>query len=290
MANKPILIAAAVVLLLSVGSLAVAGAALGSAEEDFGSISADDYLTEAATSHEIQYIDEDGFGSAGFFILIEAEATDENDDGLVDACVDFQFTVMAGSNDVTEESSEVDCTRSATNKFDYEGGEFYDRGFLAVAKICDTYDDGGGTNGDQEVAEDVESCTVGTVYTVESTTSMMVFDSDSYAIEMLGVLGDFLGELLGGSCLGFIGICCGVILLVLGLIVGGNQQTPVIMNGGMAPQAGVGYQAPVGQMPGQPMVQQSYAPPVAQQPTPQAMPQATEQAPASQIWDQVDNQ
>jgi hypothetical protein len=145
-------------------------------------------------------------------------------------------------------------------------------------------------NGDQEVAEDVESCSVGTVYTVESTTSMMVFDSDSYAIEMLGVLGDFLGELLGGSCLGFIGICCGVILLVLGLIVGGNQQTPVIMNGGMAPQAGVGYQAPVGQMPGQPMVQQSYAPPVAQQPTPQAMPQATEQAPASQIWEQADNQ
>ena len=289
MANKPILIAAAVVLLLSVGSLAVAGAALGSAEEDFGSISADDYLTEAATSHEIQYIDEDGFGSAGFFILIEAEATDENDDGLVDACVDFQFTVMAGSNDVTEESSEVDCTRSATNKFDYEGGEFYERGFLAVAKICDTYDDGGGTNGDQEVAEDVESCTVGTVYTVESTTSMMVFDSDSYAIEMLGVLGDFLGELLGGSCLGFIGICCGVILLVLGLIVGGNQQPPVMMGGmptGQIPT--MGYQAPVGQMP----QQQVQAPIQQTMPQGQVVPNAqmtqqpAEQQPQSNVLDQ----
>ena len=260
MANKPVLIAAAVVLLLSIGSLAVAGAALGSVDEDFESISAFDYLTDESTSHQIKYVDDDGAGSAGFWILIEAGATDENDDGLVDACVDFEFTVMDGSEDVTEDTSEVDCTRSSTEQFDEE---FPEKDYMAVAKICDTYDDSG------QGLEELESCSIGTVYTVQSTSSMMVFDADAYYIENLAVLGDFLGELFGGSCFGIIGICCGVILLIVGLIMGGNQQPPVMM-GGMPTggMPGVAYQAPTGQMPqqmiqppiGQPMNQQPVAP------------------------------
>ncbi|DAC22607.1 MAG TPA: hypothetical protein D7H89_02190 [Candidatus Poseidoniales archaeon] len=279
MANKPVLIAAAVVLLLSIGSLAVAGAALGSVEEDFENISANDYLTDKSTSHQIKYVDDDGAGSAGFWILIEAEATDENDDGLVDECVDFEFTVMDGSEDVTEETSEVDCTRGSTEQFDVE---FPEKDYMAVAKICDTYDDSG------EGFEDLESCSIGTVYTVQSTSSMMVFDTDAYYIEVLGELGDFLGELLGGSCFGIIGICCGVILLIVGLIMGGNQQPPVMM-GGMPTggMPGVAYQAPTGQMPqqmiqppiGQPMNQQPVAP-VAEQP-------ATSEQPTQQVWENL---
>ena len=279
MANKPVLIAAAVVLLLSIGSLAVAGAALGNLEEDFENISAADYLTGESTSHQIKYIDDDGAGSSGFQIMIQADVTDENDDGLVDACVDFEFTVMDGSEDVTEETSEVDCTRGSTEQFDEE---FPEKDYMAVAKICDTYDDSG------EGFEDLESCSIGTVYTVQSTSSMMVFDTDAYYIEILGELGDFLGELLGGSCFGIIGICCGVILLIVGLIMGGNQQPPVMM-GGMPTggMPGVAYQAPTGQMPqqmiqppiGQPMNQQPVAP-VAEQP-------ASSEQPTQQVWENL---
>lgn len=274
MANKPVLIAAAVVLLLSIGSLAVAGAALGNLEEDFENISAADYLTGESTSHQIKYIDDDGAGSSGFQIMIQADVTDENDDGLVDACVDFEFTVMDGSEDVTEETAEVDCALKAVSKFDEE---FPDGGMITVAKICDTYDDSG------EGFEDLESCSIGTVYTIQSTSSMMVFDADAYYIEVLGEIGDFLGELLGGSCFGIIGICCGVILLIVGLIMGGNQQPPVMMGG----MPGVAYQAPTGQMPqqmiqppiGQPMNQQPVAP-VAQQP-------ATSEQPTQQVWENL---
>ena len=279
MANKPVLIAAAVVLLLSIGSLAVAGAALGSVDEDFESISAFDYLTDESTSHQIKYIDDDGAGSSGFQIMIRADLTDENDDGLVDACVDFEFTVMDGSDDVTEETSEVDCASDIVAKFDEE---FPDGGMIAVAKICDTYDDSG------QGFEELESCSIGTVYTVQSTSSMMVFDTDAYYIENLEVLGDFLGELFGGSCFGIIGICCGVILLIVGLIMGGNQQPPVMM-GGMPTggMPGVAYQAPTGQMPqqmiqppiGQPMIQQPVAP-VAEQST-------TSEQPSQQVWEKL---
>ena len=279
MANKPVLIAAAVVLLLSVGSLAVAGAALGSVDEDFESISAFDYLTDESTSHQIKYVDDDGAGSAGFWILIEAGATDENDDGLVDACIDFEFTVMDGSEDVTEDTSEVDCTRSSTEQFDEE---FPEKDYMAVAKICDTYDDSG------QGLEELESCSIGTVYTVQSTSSMMVFDADAYYIENLAVLGDFLGELFGGSCFGIIGICCGVILLIVGLIMGGNQQPPVMM-GGMPTggMPGVAYQAPTGQMPQQ-MIQPPIGQPMNQQPVaPVAEQSATSEQPTQQVWEKL---
>ena len=279
MANKPVLIAAAVVLLLSIGSLAVAGAALGSVDEDFESISAFDYLTDESTSHQIKYVDDDGAGSTGFWILIEAGATDENDDGLVDACVDFEFTVMDGSEDVTEDTSEVDCTRSSTEQFDEE---FPEKDYMAVAKICDTYDDSG------QGLEELESCSIGTVYTVQSTSSMMVFDADAYYIENLAVLGDFLGELFGGSCFGIIGICCGVILLIVGLIMGGNQQPPVMM-GGMPTggMPGVAYQAPTGQMPQQ-MIQPPIGQPMNQQPVaPVAEQSAGSEQPTQQVWEKL---
>jgi len=279
MANKPVLIAAAVVLLLSIGSLAVAGAALGSVDEDFESISAFDYLTDESTSHQIKYIDDDGAGSSGFQIMIRADLTDENDDGLVDACVDFEFTVMDGSDDVTEETSEVDCASDIVAKFDEE---FPDGGMIAVAKICDTYDDSG------QGFEELESCSIGTVYTVQSTSSMMVFDADAYYIENLEVLGDFLGELFGGSCFGIIGICCGVILLIVGLIMGGNQQPPVMM-GGMPTggMPGVAYQAPTGQMPQQ-MIQPPIGQPMNQQPVaPVAEQSTTSEQPSQQVWEKL---
>ena len=270
MANKPVLIAAGVVLVLSLGSLAVAGAAISSVEDDFQNITPYSYLSETSTSHEIKYVDDDGLGSAGFYILIEGETTDEDQDGLVDACVDFEFTVMDGSNDVTEQTSEVDCTRYGTTQLD---DEFPDDGFITVAKICDTYDDEG--NG----SEDVESCIIGTMYSVQANTGMMVFDSDSYYVDLLGELGDFLGELFGGSCFGIIGLCCGVILLIVGLIMGGKQQPPVMMGGMPMNQGGMGYQAPVGQM------QQQMQPPLVQQQAPMQPQQEATQAP-SQVWDQ----
>jgi len=270
MANKPVLIAAAVVLVLSIGSLAVAGASIIGVEDDLEKITPYNYLTETSTSHDINYFDYDGLGNAGFYIVIEAETTDEDLDGFVDACVDFEFAVMVGSNDVTEQTSEVDCTRYGTTHLD---DEFPDEGFITVAKICDTYDDEG--NG----SEDVESCTIGTMYSVKGNTGMMVFDSDSYYTDIFAELGEILGELFGGSCFGIIGLCCGVILLIVGLIMGGKQQPAVMMGGMPMNQGGMGYQAPVGQM------QQQMQPPLVQQQAP-VQPQQEATQPPSQIWDQ----
>ena len=87
MANKPVLIAAAVVLVLSIGSLAVAGASIIGVEDDLEKITPYNYLTETSTSHDINYFDYDGLGNAGFYIVIEAETTDEDLDGFVDACL-----------------------------------------------------------------------------------------------------------------------------------------------------------------------------------------------------------
>ena len=116
----------------------------------------------------------------------------------------------------------------------------------------------------------------------------MVFDTDSYYIEVLGELGDFLGELLGGSCFGIIGICCGVILLIVGLIMGGNQQPPVMM-GGMPTggMPGVAYQAPTGQMPQQ-MIQPPIGQPMNQQPVaPDTEQPATSEQPTQQVWENL---
>jgi len=153
---------------------------------------------------------------------------------------------------------------------------------IAAVSVCDTYDDTG--------YEDLEECFLGKTYTIESSTSMTIFDADSYYIEILGQLGGFIGELLGGSCLGILGVCCSIVLLIVGLLVGGNQQPTVMMGGvptGQIPT--MGYQAPVGQMP-----QQQYQAPVQQTmpqgqvvPSAQMTQQPVEQQPQSNVWDQV---
>lgn len=279
MANKPVLIAAAVVLLISVGSLAVAGSAISNIEDDFEAIDESSYLSDASSMHQITYTDDDGAGSGGWFILIEGDDTDSDNNGRSDACEAFTYTVKANGEDVTNSSSEIIC----------EGDEgkdisdlFPDSNLIGVVSVCDTYDDTGD--------EDLEECYVGTTYTIESSTSMFLFDADSYYIELLGELGGFIGELLGGSCVGILGVCCSIVLLIVGLVSGGKQQPPVMMGGmptGQIPT--MGYQPPVGQVP-----QQQFQTPIQQtMPQGQVVPggqvtqQPMEQQPQSQVWDQL---
>ena len=279
MANKPILIAAAVIMLISLGSLAVAGSAISSVEEDFESIDASTYLSDASTSPQIIYTDDDGAGNSGWLILIEGDDTDADNNGRIDACEAFTYTVKADGEDVTNSTSQYLCDED-----DEKGISdlFPDLNLIAAVSVCDTYDDTG--------YEDLEECFLGKTYTIESSTSMTIFDADSYYIEILGQLGGFIGELLGGSCLGILGVCCSIVLLIVGLLVGGNQQPTVMMGGvptGQIPT--MGYQAPVGQMP-----QQQYQAPVQQTmpqgqvvPSAQMTQQPVEQQPQSNVWDQV---
>jgi len=109
MANKPILIAAAVIMLISLGSLAVAGSAISSVEEDFESIDASTYLSDASTSHQIIYTDDDGAGNSGWLILIEGDDTDADNNGRIDACEAFTYTVKADGEDVTNSTSQYLC-------------------------------------------------------------------------------------------------------------------------------------------------------------------------------------
>ncbi|MDE0858361.1 MAG: hypothetical protein OSA38_07315 [Candidatus Poseidoniaceae archaeon] len=285
MANKPLLIVAGVVLLLSIGSLTVIGTSISGIEQDFEDIDPAKYLSKEATSHNIVYLDEDGAGSGGYLILIPGEYTDADEDQLNDECVAFEFTVKdSNGTDVTNTTSETLCS-AASSDYEYinAGG-----GWMVVATVCDTY-------ADTEL-EAVESCSIGDTYAVESTTSMMVFDSDAYFIELLSLGLDFLGEVFGAGCVGILGICCGLILLITGLIVGGKQQPPVMMAGmpmGQQPavsgfQAAVGY----GNNPTEGNAQnpmQQYAPPVNQVAQQMVQP-SVPQAPASQIWDQPGNQ
>tara|TARA_B110000483_G_C18033924_1_gene479866 strand:+ start:84 stop:941 length:858 start_codon:yes stop_codon:yes gene_type:complete len=285
MANKPLLIVACVILLLSIGSLAVASTSISGIEQEFEDIDPGKYLSKEATSHNVLYLDEDGAGSSGYLILIPGEYTDANEDQLNDECVAFEFTVKdSNGTDVTNTTSETLCSAQS---LDYEYIDL-DEGWMVVATVCDTY-------ADAEL-EDVESCSIGNTYVVESTTSMMVFDSDGYFIELLSLGLDFLGDIFGASCLGILGICCGLILLITGLIVGGKQQPPVHMTGApMGQQAAVSnYQAPVGNSnnPTEGYAQNAmpnYAAPVNQVAQQTVQPSVT-QAPTSQIWDQPDNQ
>lgn len=279
MANKPILITAAVIMLISVGSLAVAGAAISSVEEDIESVDASNYLSDASTSHQIIHTDDDGAGSSGWLILIEGDDTDADNNGRSDACEAFTYTVKSDGEDVTNTTSQYIC-----NDDDEKGINelFPDLNLIGAVSVCDTYDDTG--------YEDLDQCFLGKTYTIESNTSMTLFDADSYYIAIIDELGGFIGELLGGSCLGILGVCCSIVLLIVGLVVGGNQQPPVMMGGvptGQIPA--MGYQAPVGQMP-----QQQYQTPVQQTmpqgqvvPNAQMTQQPAEQQPQSNVWDEA---
>jgi hypothetical protein len=80
------------------------------------------------------------------------------------------------------------------------------------------------------------------------------------------------------------------VLLIVGLVVGGNQQPPVMMGGMPTGQnLTMGYQSPAGQMP-----QQQYQVPVQQTmpqgqvvPNAQMAQQPAEQQPQSNVWDQA---
>lgn len=269
--HKPTLIAAAVVLLISMGSFAFAGSAVDGVEEDFENIETDKYLSTEATSHSIVFEDEDGEGSAGFLILIPGNYTDANGDYLNDECVAFEFTVKdQGDEDVTDDTSEKLCKASSVD-YEYINA---DDGWMVVASVCDTF-------ADTEL-EEVETCSLGRTYTVESTTSMMMFDADSYFIELITTGLDFLGDVVGASCMGILGICCGLVLLITGLLVGGNKQMPVAM------QTSVGHFHNTPQAQSQNMAQQ-YIPPV-NQVAQQTPPSEAQENQGSQIWDQTGHQ
>ena len=140
MANKPILITAAVIMLISVGSLAVAGAAISSVEEDIESVDASNYLSDASTSHQIIHTDDDGAGSSGWLILIEGEDTDADNNGRSDACEAFTYTVKSDGEDVTNTTSQYIC-----NDDDEKGINelFPNLNLIGAVSVCDTYDDTG---------------------------------------------------------------------------------------------------------------------------------------------------
>ena len=237
MANKSLLIAGGVCVLLAVVSFGIAWVQSAEGIEDIASVKVSDYTEGPATSFTYTLVDEDNLGSSGWYVMIDGDYVDADDNGYVDDCEGVSFTVtnQAGT-DVTESSSTFSCLYTD----EYIDPDSFD-GQIVFGYVCDTYD---GESGNE--------CSVGEDYTITSETQLYIFDSDSYNIK----IGDDVADILGGLGLGVAGACCcglGGILLLVGLLTGG-KPTPMV--GYMPPQ---GMQQ-MGQMPQQGMQQMGQMP------------------------------
>ena len=238
MANKSLLIAGAVCVLIAVASFGIAGIESADGINELTSIDYMDYVEGPDTSFTYTFTDEDGYGSSGWYVMMNGSYQDSDENGLTDDCegVSFTVTVVRGG-DVTEESSTLTCIYSDDpyefSDSQYDPDPYDDR--IIFGYVCATVD--------EETGYD---CTEGERYTISSDTELYIFDSDSYNL----VIGDGAMELAGGFGIGLVGACCcglGGILLLIGLLTGGK---PTPMPGYMPHQ---GMQQ-MGQMPQQGMM------------------------------------
>ena len=176
--------------LLAIGVLmwVIAGVAFN--EADSG------WIAEGSTGTTLQIADEDGRGDIGFSFFVKADYTDSDDDGVWDHCQDFDITVA----------------KKPESGWDDEDGDFYFQSSREGERTCDV---GSGADksrpGFAKVGHACLGCYRGE-FQFEANQQVWIIYSDE-------ALGDFFGGIFvgagGSSC-----ICCGILLLVLGLIMG----------------------------------------------------------------------
>lgn len=247
MANKSLLIAGGICVVLALASFGIVWSTGSNGIDELESIDINDYITDPNTSHTFTFIDEDGAGSSGLYILMNGTYGDVDEDGKTDVCQDVVFKVTDSQGvDVTEDASQLTCLASDVNSefSDEMLDELPDDGRVIFGYVCATID-----------SEVEYKCNIGENYTISSEVSIYVFNADEYDLAFLGGLEQLFGSglfAIAGSC------CCGLggILLLVGLLTGG-KPAPMIghmpqqgMASGMQMQTQTPVQ-PIGEMPQQ---------------------------------------
>ena len=218
----PLIISAVLVVIGLIG-FAVAAVVGASIEDTFLNLSTEDYTTVIDDNGGLTYVDADGLGEEGWYLLIPGDPkADENGNGISDACEGVNFSVVdSNGEDATERVARISCSTSEDDSTNI-GEEYFDiEDHVIVARICHTIKDGEGSS--------EHRCAEGEVLTVsnDANISMSVVDLDE-------MYGPFVEELIssglvamGGSGAGCCSMCGGVIALIVGLMrLGGGKNAP----------------------------------------------------------------
>ena len=218
------------IVLLIIGGL-VAASSFETFEE---SEKIENFMSEPSTEIVLEYIDEDEAGSAGWFLMIQAEySVDNNDDGIVDDCEGLNITITdskgnnINSTNMSSTFGNIYCGLDENMKMaglDKSHVDIKD-GWMIVGIVCDTLDNAemngywetsrneNGEEGEVWVQTDEnDDCEIGEQYTISSNQEMILFDRDKQAgLEVRGIL-----QLCGGICCAI----CSLIFLILAVISG----------------------------------------------------------------------
>lgn len=231
------------VLMLILGSIS---AFSGFAELDEHNKKIQRYISDEDSNITKKLTDADGKGSAGWYIMIQGEYLDANDDDKTDACENMTFSVTDGKgNNVTEESSQFDCILDPEIWSDEWMDPVKDDGWIVVAYVCVTIDE-----------ETTYDCDIGESYTISSNKNMKLYDADAKSIVDIEL---FFGTVIvkGGGAFCF-GCCLLIVGGIMALTMGKPSQSVVYQQGTAAMQPNQTHMS-------QPILEQqheSYEPPV----------------------------
>ena len=232
------------IVMLIIGGL-IAASSISTWEE---SEKIENFMSEPSTEIILEYIDEDGAGSGGWYVMIGWEyLLDSDNDGVIDACEDDGWNITitdSQGNDMNSTSGNIYCGIDDNRKMaelDKSHVDIKD-GWMIVGIVCDTLDDAemngywetsrneNGEEGEVWVQTgENDRCEIGEQYTISSDLEMILFDRDTQAgLELRGIL-----ELCGGICCAI----CSLIFLILAVISGfamkpAPQMTMPIGTGG----------------------------------------------------------
>ena len=215
------------IVMLIIGGLIAASAF--STWEEAGDIQT--FMSDSSTEISQEFTDDDGEGSAGWYLMIQGEYfVDTNDNNITDACEGLNITIMdSQGNDMNSTSGTIYCdldgkTEYKLQNLDRDNVDIND-GWMIVGIVCDTLDNAGmngywqtdrnenGEEGEKWVQTgENDRCMIGEKYTISSNQEMVLFDRDTQAgLEVRGLL-----ELCGGLCCAI----CSLIFLILAVISG----------------------------------------------------------------------
>jgi len=232
------------IVMLIIGGL-IAASSISTWEE---SEKIENFMSEPSTEIILEYIDEDGAGSGGWYVMIGWEyLLDSDNDGVIDACEDDGWNITitdSQGNDMNSTSGNIYCGIDDNRKMaelDKSHVDIKD-GWMIVGIVCDTLDDAemngywetsrneNGEEGEVWVQTgENDRCEIGEQYTISSNQEMILFDRDKQAgLEVRGFI-----ELCGGICCAI----CSLIFLILAVISGfamkpAPQMTMPIGTGG----------------------------------------------------------
>ncbi|MDA8638534.1 hypothetical protein N9M83_04795 [Candidatus Poseidonia alphae] len=208
------LIIAGVFAVLGVIGLIVASLSGSQLAEIWTNLDGEDYVKDIGTSAEMVHTDEDGQGELGWGIFITGDYVDSDSNGMVDACEQFDLTVMNNGTDVTERAFTKTCDYDEeNNSATYFGLD----GKIQVGTVCATL-------------EVDQQCSIGETYTISTTASAPMF-----LLDIDDLFGPLLEESIGlgiaaggGFVAGCCSMCIGTVALVIGLMRFGKDKQPQV--------------------------------------------------------------